>query len=396
MNESVSDLSGCWEKIRLKLLDGSISAISLDTCVFSRAGYRLDQGILRRLEQFRKNPFRLALSEVTVKEVMRHIELHSAEEKGKFLTGLRGIAKFWSIDSAKQDAVSLDLLQDMGPKDLANKRIKDFLTRCGAYVIEAKQTLDISELLKCYFETQPPFEGSGDKKAEFPDAITLLSLESWAEKEGISVLFVTNDMGCIRYCEKSSRLYAINDLAGALALIQERDSHRAQMCAFIDQQITLGKHPNLLNMIESSVSENIWSIDWVPDADAAYFYDSEIQDIEVVGVSFYSDDRGVGLQAVDYCDGALVASATISVEIRALCDFTFFVKDGIDKDMVCIGSAEVKSRDSIDVDVLITILRPDTDEPSIDMIEIVPAYRHIEFGYVEPDYGDEDPNNEYY
>lgn len=396
MTKSTPELPEQLQEIKLKLLDGSIGAISVDTCIFSRAGYRLDQGNLRRLEQFKGDAFPLIFSEITIKEVIRHIGAHSEEEKTKFLTGLRGIAKFWNIDSAKQTAVATNLLQGMEPKELAKKRVKDFVTRCGARIIEAQKALDVSELLKLYFQTLPPFEKSGDKKAEFPDAIALLSLESWAKKSSTSVLFVTNDKGCKRYCEQSQRLFAIDDLGAALTLIQERDAHRAQMCSAIDQKIASGNFQNLLSLIESTVSENIWSIDWVPDADAAFYYDPEIQDVEVTGASFQSTDGSAGLQAVDYCDGALIARATISVEIDASCNFTFSVKDGIDKDMVCIGGAEVRANDTIDIDVLITFLDPDSDNPKVDAVELVPAYRHIDFGSIEPDYGDEDPNDERY
>lgn len=396
MTEAASEQAGQRQQIKSKLLDGSIGAISIDTCIFSRAGYRLDQGNLRRLDQFKGNTFRLIFSEVTLKEVMRHIAGHSEEEKTKFLTGLRGIAKFWSIDPAKQTAVSNDLLQGIEPKELAKKRVKDFATRCGAHVIEAKQALDVSQLLKCYFETLPPFEASGDKKAEFPDAITLLSLESWAMKENISVLFVTADKGCARYCEKSTRLYAIDDLGSALTLIQERDSHRAQLCAVIDQKIAQGNYPNLLDMIESAIADDIWSIDWIPEADAAFYYDPEMQEVEVVGASFRSCNGSAGLQAVDYCDGALVARATVSIQIEALCNFTFSMKDGIDKDMVCVGGAAVTAKDTVDVDVLITFHDPDGGQAEIDTVELVPARRKIDFGSVWPDYSDEDPNSEYY
>lgn len=94
MTESVSEQARQRQQIKSKLLDGSIGAISIDTCIFSRASYRLDQGNLRRLEQFKGNAFRLIFSEVTLKEVMRHIAEHSEKEKSKFLIGLRGIAKF--------------------------------------------------------------------------------------------------------------------------------------------------------------------------------------------------------------------------------------------------------------------------------------------------------------
>jgi hypothetical protein len=396
MTEQVAELPEQHQEIKSKLLDGSISAISVDTCIFSQAGYRLDQGNLKNLGQFNGNAFRLIFSEVTLKEVMRHIAAHSEEKKTKFLTGLRGIAKFWSVDTAKQTAVSSDLLQGLEPKELAKNRVKDFVARCGAHIIEAKKALDVSELLKCYFETLPPFEAAGDKKAEFPDAITLLSLESWAKMENTSVLFVTKDKGCTRYSEQSPCLFAIDDLGSALTLIQERDSHRVQMCAAIDQQIATGKFPDLLNMIESAVAKDIWSINWLPEANADLYYDSEMLDVEVIGVSFLSNTESAGLQAVDYCHEELVARATISIEIEASCNFTFSVKDWIDKDMVCIGGAEVRTKDTVDVDVLITFLNPNNEEPKIDGIELVPAYHRIDFGYVEPDYSDEDPNSEYY
>ena len=332
------------ELIKVKLLDGSIGAISLDTCIFSRAGYRLDQGNLKRLEQFKDNAFHFVLSEVTLKEVMRHIAAHSEEEKTKFLTAIRGIAKFWSIDPAKQTTVESDLLQGLEPKDLAKTRVIDFATRCGASIVEAKQVLDVSELLKCYFKTLPPFEASGDKKSEFPDAITLLSLESWAKKKNTSVLFVTKDKGCIQFCEHSERLFALDDLGRALTLIQERDSHRKKLCSAIDQQIAKGQHPNLLNMIEAAVAEDIWSIDWIPDANSGYYYDEEVVEAEVIGVSFQPSNGTAGLQAVDYCDGALTARATISVEVEVSCSFSFSTKDWIDKDMVCCYALKITQK----------------------------------------------------
>jgi hypothetical protein len=396
MTETVSEHAEQRQQIKSMLLDGSIGAISIDTCIFSREGYRLDQGNLRRLEQFKGNAFRLIFSEVTLKEVMRHIAEHSEEKKTKFLTGLRGISKFWSIDPAKQEAVSNDLLRGIEPKEHAKKRVHEFANRCGVHVVKAKQALDVSKLLSCYFETLPPFEVSVDKKAEFPDAITLLSLESWANKEKTSVLFVTTDKGCARYCEKSTRLFAIDDLGSALTLIQERDSYRAQICVRIEEQIASGKHPDLMGMIESTVAEDIWSIDWIPKADAAYYYDPEMQEVEVIHASFRSSNGIAGLQAVDYFDNRLVARATISIEIQATRNFTFSVKDGIDKGMVCVGAADVSVKDTVDVDVLITFLDPDGGETEVDTVELVPTCRLIDFGFASPDYGDEDPNSKYY
>ena len=385
-----------YKEIRSKLLDGSITAISIDTCIFTRAGYQLDKGIFKQLEQFKDNSFRLVFSEVTLKEVLRHITKHAEEEQTRFVTALRGVAKYWSINQETQSEVTKNLLKELDPKALAKGLLTAFVKRCGAQIIEAKSTIDIADLLKCYFETNPPFESSGNKKAEFPDAITLLSLESWAKKEGTALLFVTSDKGCIQYCEQTQNIFAISNLRTALTLIQERDSHCVKLCEYIDQLIANGKYPNLINDIETEISNDIWSIDWIPDANASYYFEPEMQDIEVKNVSFPSPNGLSELQPVDFSTDKLVAQATINVGIKAHCDFTFSTRDWIDKDMICIGSSEAVTEEQIELDVLLTFVNLDSEAPELESIELVPARRDIDFGTVEPDYGDENPYDEDY
>lgn len=385
-----------YQEIRSKLLDGSITAISIDTCIFTRAGYQLDKGIFKQLEQFKGNSFRLVFSEVTLKEVLGHIKKHADEEQTRLLTALRGVAKYWTISQETQLKVTKELLNELDPKALSKELLTGFVKRCGAEIIEAKSTVDITDLLKSYFETIPPFESSGNKKAEFPDAITLLSLDSWAKKEGAALLLVTRDKGCIQYCEQTQNIFTISDLRTALTLIQERDSHCGKLCESIDQLIANGNYPNIINAIETEIANDIWSIDWIPDANAAYYFEPEMQDIEVKNVSFASPNGLAELQPVDFSTDKLVAQASVNVDIKAHCYFTFSTKDWIDKDMICIGSSEAVAEDQIELDVLLTFVNLDSDAPELESIELVPARRDIDFGTVEPDYGDENPYDEDY
>lgn len=389
-------MKGQYQEIRSKLLDGSITAISIDTCIFTRAGYQLDKGIFKQLEQFKGNSFRLVFSEVTLKEVLGHIKKHADEEQTRLLTALRGVAKYWTISQETQLKVTKELLNELDPKALSKELLTGFVKRCGAEIIEAKSTVDITDLLKSYFETIPPFESSGNKKAEFPDAITLLSLDSWAKKEGAALLLVTRDKGCIQYCEQTQNIFTISDLRTALTLIQERDSHCGKLCESIDQLIANGNYPNIINAIETEIANDIWSIDWIPDANAAYYFEPEMQDIEVKNVSFASPNGLAELQPVDFSTDKLVAQASVNVDIKAHCDFTFSTKDWIDKDMICIGSSEAVAEDQIELDVLLTFVNLDSDAPELESIELVPARRDIDFGTVEPDYGDENPYDEDY
>lgn len=118
--------------------------------------------------------------------------------------------------------VRTSLLNGRTSKSISTQRIKEFAARTGFVYIKANTTLDIDALLKVYFNTKAPFENAADKKSEFPDAIALLSLQGWAQQNKKSVLFVTKDKGCQKFCSETDCLLAIDDLDDALALIQKR------------------------------------------------------------------------------------------------------------------------------------------------------------------------------
>jgi hypothetical protein len=61
-----------------------------------------------------------------------------------------------------------------------------------------------------------------------------------------------------------------------------------------------------------------------------------------------------------------------------------------------MGSASVAQREVVEMSVLLTFDHLDGDLPSFVEAEVVPSSCYIDFGYVEPDYGDQDPNDEKY
>ena len=384
------------EVAKAKLLDGTIGAISVDTCIFTETGYRLDTGILKHLEQFKGNAFQLVFSEITIREIRGHIVRDSEEARVKLISALRGVGKYWGVQSEKQELVVNELLGAKTAKDIALKRLQDFGSGCGMYLIEAKTTLDIPELLKRYFNTQSPFESSAEKKSEFPDAIALLSLQAWAKKNNTAVLFVTKDKGCKRFCAESEHLYAVDDLSEALTLIQERDAHCSSLCKIIETKITKGDYPDLLENITSTINDRIWDIDWIPDASSSYYYEEELGEVEVVSGKFAGYQGLAELRAVDYRGDSLVVQTSIELKVDATCSFSFSVKDGFDHDMVHIGDATARLKDKVTVDVLLTFDNPTSDTPEIIEIELISSHQTLDFGSVEPDYSDEDPNSEYY
>lgn len=379
-----------------KLRDGVIGAISVDTCIFTENGYRLDSGILKHLEQFKGNAFKLVFSEITLREIHRHIAKHSDEAKDKLIIALRSVGKYWTLSSDKQGLAAKELLGGDTAKAMASKRLKDFTNRCDAHVIEAIAKLDVTELLNLYFNVQAPFESSAEKKSEFPDAIALLSLQGWAKKEGTAVLLVTKDKGCKRFCKESEHLFAVDDLSEALTLIQERDAHCATLCRTIESKIANGDYPDLIDNITDTIRNHIWDIDWDPEASSAYSYDAELENVEVLKGEFGNYFGRTELMAVDYRSDMMVVQASITIEVRVSCDFSFSVRDTIDHDMMYIGGTAITIRSHVTVDVLLTFKNPNNGIPEVIDVEVIPSRQALYFGSIEPDHDEEDPNSEYY
>jgi hypothetical protein len=88
--------------------------------------------------------------------------------------------------------------------------------------VEASK-VDAEDILKLYFEKKPPF-GDGKKKAEFPDALSLLSLQSHLENN--EKIYVISDDGDLRaYCEAESQFIQLDTLDHLLDIYNQNTQH---------------------------------------------------------------------------------------------------------------------------------------------------------------------------
>lgn len=382
---------------RIKVLNGGIGAISLDTCIFTDAGYRLEGGIFKPLEQFKDNTFSLIFSEITISEVHQHMSRQAEEDKTALISKLRSFGKSWLLPKDEQVGTLEPLIGGRTGRTISAQRIKDFAARCGFILVKAKTTLDIDALLKGYFNTKAPFENAADKKSEFPDAIALLSLQGWAQQNKTSVLFVTKDKGCQKFCSETDCLLAIDELDDALALIQERQDYLTkELCKKVEQKFVHDGAEELLEKLRDAIDSQIWDIDWIPEAESADYYEPEMQSVEVLSADLAWSGVGPNLRAVEFTGDELVVQANINIEVDATCNFSFSTKDGIDHDMVNIGDATVSTKARVAVEVLLSFDIEEGEILNLAAIELLSSRRKIDFGSVEPDYSDEDPNVEDY
>jgi len=220
----------------------------------------------------------------------------------------------------------------------------------------------------------------------------LLSLRGWARQNNTSVLFVTKDKGCQIFCSESDCLVAIDELDDALALIQERQKYRTQeLLKNVEMQFAGSRAGKIMESLRVAIDNQIWDIDWIPDAESADYYEAEMQSVEVLSAELAWSGVGPKLRAVEFTGNELVVQVDISIEVDAACSFSFSTKDGIDHDMVNIGNSTVSKELNVAVEVLLSFAIEGEDTLTLVETELMSATCKIDFGFVEPDYSHEDP-----
>lgn len=372
--------------IERHILEGSTLkvAISVDTCIYQQHGFRLESGQLRHLEQFSDTPGVVVMSDVVQHEVLAHMVAEAVKAKSKLKGALNDVRDHWP--TAAGAPTPSDILGTETAEVLTAVRLDAFLCRCGGEVINASVRVDIADLMKRYFQPSLPFERSGDKKHEFPDAVALMALENWAEEHNKPILLVSNDRGWQAFAEVSNRLSCVADLDEALELFQKRDATRTQLVDHVTALLEAEAESwdglrELASLLNSTM--------WVEDASAMFDYELDLQ-VDVTEVKFV-DDAAVGsLRAIDYSNGALTVigkfEATVSVE--ATFDFVM--------DSVNLGGCVVSENKTVYFEALITFKEPGGDELKAVDIELVRRMHKLDFGHVQPDYSDEDPTFEKY
>ncbi len=359
-------------------------AITLDTNIFDQNGLRLESGLLAELNQFKNGTAQFILSEVVVKEVVRHIE----EKCKKAAEGLDA-----SVRKAKENhvvpsdiiAIFEAIINDAeDTKNITEKRFNAFQEKTGLEIIPATTT-NMDAVLKRYFETAAPFEPTGNKKAEFPDAIALLSLEQWAVTNRQKTLIISDDAGWANFAKDSEWLDVEKDLASALAKFQE---HKIKVENFISE---------LVRDVEAGTAEISQSInDHIADA-------LESLDIEVDGHSHhrweqghsqltYQDYRFVTVndqyqtKLVKANSEQIVFSSKVHIKAQVDCEFYIYAWDSIDKEEINLGSVSGVTNEEFEVAILIKLAGEFNDgfeEFDLESLEFLDSSIHIDFGDID-------------
>ena len=366
-------------------------AITLDSNIFHRNGFYLEGGMLGQLVQFKQGSAQFVLSEIVIREVAKYLKIEGAEAKSNLEQAIKkcskngvlpteAIAQLGSIHNAALDA-----------GDAAKKRLETFLNNAGCTIVAADQA-DIKELIKRYFAPSAPFEHSGKKKNEFPDAIALLSLEAWAKSNNKKILAISDDGGWVDFAKNAERIDVERDLAAALQKLQQHTEEAEAFVAALLADLDSGKRPEILQQITDAIAEAVSSLDVEADGSAGYYFEAELADMSYEEFRFIHDDGEYDFKIVQTGKNKVVAKIGVSVKAKARADFSFAVWDSEDKEYVPMGSSSAEVDEEFDAGALITFegdFSASPPEVVISELELVDAIDTIDFGDIGPDHDDD-------
>lgn len=372
---------------------GQFGAITLDTSIFDAQGLRLESGLLKQLEQFQFGSTKFIISEIVKSEILSHLTEKTKDAKRDIEKSLKQAKDYWRVEEYEIEEIKEQVFQKREVQGIVAERFNQFIEATCLEVIEAQNYLIVSDLIQKYFQSKPPFSEVGKKKNEFPDAIALISLEVWADRNKTKVIVVTSDNDWKNFCKSSEQLCATDDFAGALGLFQLQDAE--DICKYLSEKYDSGNLENVTEAIFDALERRIYDFNIYPKAESSYSYEEEITEIRVNGFQFKSLELpNIIFRPVNFDDDSLTVESSLSVDVSVECSFSFSVYDSIDKEDAGIGGNTVSAQANLKVDVLITFvgdLSKIGAEVEIDDVEIeVKRPASIDFGFVEPDWGDGD------
>ncbi len=381
------------DELKNSVRAGEFGAITLDTSIFDAQGLRLESGLLKQLEQFQDSSTRLILSEIVKEETLSHLMEKARDAQKEIEKSLKQAKEHWRIQDQDIEEIKEIVFGKREAQEVVFDRFNQFAELTSLEIVEAQNYVMVGDLIQKYFKARPPFSETGKKKNEFPDAIALMSLETWASKNQTKIIVVTSDNDWKSFCKDSDRLIAVDDFAGALGLFQLQDAD--DICKYLSEKYEKGELENVKEAISNALEYQMSDLEIYPEVTSSYMYEQDSTEVTLNGFEFkLFETPNLIFRPVNFDDESLVVESRLSVDVNIECSFSFSVYDSIDKDEVPFGSGSANIKTNLDVDILVSFvgsLDKIGAEIEVDDVEIeIKMLDAVDFGEIEPDWMGED------
>ncbi|MGI2147805.1 PIN domain-containing protein [Shewanella baltica] len=365
-------------------------AILVDTSIFDAHGLKLEKGLLGKLSQFKDSDIDYLLPDVIKGEVKSHLEQRVKSARASLEKALNDAGDHLFFEGSELNDAKSILIDSNEIEGLATNRVDKFIDNTGALVLECGDYVSVSELLQQYFQNEPPFAEAGKKKNEFPDAIVLLATEAWAKENSIRVLAVARDGDWENYCEKSDSIDCTEDFSYALSkfnkatapfaflsLLVEKLEEEDDDAADFVEKIRIGVESYFDGFTPDQEADSFHY--WEPDGCHGWLSDFELADND--------------FKIVDHAEDYIVLEVRANITVGVEGEFSLSQYDSIDRDHVYMGSVTATVEEEFTSEILVTVygdLTGSLSDLDVEEIEVVNPITSVDFGTLEPDYGEND------
>ncbi|WP_355506390.1 PIN domain-containing protein [Xanthomonas cannabis] len=366
-------------------------AITIDTSIFDRYALAFTSHPLKSLEQFANKPAGLVLSEIVIRELRSHLSRKIEEHSQSLRKALKN-SSLLDLDSSLVKPIG-DLLNEINSNELAEAQLKAFSDATRLKIVVAENHVKLGDLIRKYFDSKPPFAESGQKKSEFPDAICLMSLEAYAKEKNFKIIAVSEDKDWKSFADQSDWIDVEPEFSKAISSFQPQTSAYSFCSNFICNWDTPRYEPILAD-ITNFVERATESMDVAVNAESGLHWEAD--DISVTLESFEiitNGDAEEDIKPIQINEFELTFAVSINVICRANAEFSLSAYDSIDKDYVRLGGCSDSTDFEFQAEMFVSLsgdLDGNVNDLEVDDVEISVPHVSVDFGYLEPDWHDED------
>lgn len=366
----------------------AVTFFSIDTDVIQSHGYKFGEGALHALALQRPNWFQIQLTDVVEREVLAHrmdaVSKAVQEMQSAILGAQRVVGQ--DLRAIKDTFDALD--SERVARERFTREFLDFVTRLGGGVLSLDGHTLAHDLFVRYFEQLPPFEVK--KKSEFPDAASLLALESYAKNHGTQGIVVSKDGGWAAFAKGSDYLYHVSSLDEFVALFESKGETADKVKEKLIRELS-NPASELAHQLEAALEDHVAGAFW--NVDDIYSGFSLRVEAEVNQVSYHDSDVDLdrlGLWLVEHDPTVCTVEVSVTVTVDLDIGVEFFQYDTIDHEEMGMGSEEISRQVEIGIDLFLMCQGDLLDTPVDDWdigFEIEGGDYRVEVGEVNPDYG---------
>jgi len=254
-------------------------AVFLDTEVYLRQKFRFDHPALKKVRDLGRAGFLRVLTTHAVDgEVRRHIDdslNHAIKTLGRF----QNHAGFLEASPSEEFRPYFKPMRQSHLFQLGMEVWEKFVTDAKVEVVGAS-AIRGTDLLDLYFAYSPPF--SAAKKSEFPDAISLLSLEKWRLEKGSELYLISTDPDVKAWCEGHPGMHHIETLKEFLDLYNRAEDQLTQLALGIYER----EEETITSALQESFLECtfVYANNWDADVENVAIISTRVDDVGLIEV----------------------------------------------------------------------------------------------------------------